>query len=166
MIRQDCDDPGSSDPGNRDAVARLRTEGVVAFGHVLEGSQRLVALVEADLRAAAGMTLSELEVLVRLANDPDDGCRPGDLAEQSVMTTSGATRLLDRLEDQGLVRRCPHPSDRRGLLVVLTDTGTQRLREVLPRHYESLERHLWSALDDVELHQLSALMRKVRDAAR
>ena len=148
-----------------DPLSRLSSERVQAFGLLLEGYQTLVAKIEADLKADTGLVLSELEVLIHLANEPDRQLRPRDLAEKCVMTTSGCTRLLDRLEEQRMIERHPHESDRRGLVVELTTRGRRWLESVLPEHYESLERHFWSVVSDRELSQLATTMRKIRDQA-
>ena len=142
----------------------LSTEGVIAFGHLLEGSQRLLAEVEADLKDSRDITVSEAEVLIRLANSANNQLRPKELAEQCVMSTSGCTRLLDRLEKQNLVQRKPHGTDRRGLVIELTGDGRELLESVLPDHLNSLETRLWSVLTKAELKQLSTIMRKIRDA--
>lgn len=147
-------------------LTSLASERLVAFGHLLEGSQRLLALLETELRAAAAMSMSELEVLIRLANSDDRQTRPSELAEQCVMTSGGTTRLLDRLEAQQLIERLPHPSDRRGCLVRLTDAGADLLASLLPSHFASLERRFWSVLSDDEISALSNTMRKIRDANR
>ena len=146
-------------------IGELGLEGVQAFGLLLEGYQRLVVAVEADLKADAGMTLTELEVLIHLANESDCQLRPRDLAEKCVMSTGGCTRLLDRLEQQQLIARRPHVDDRRGLIVELTSRGRTWLESVLPEHFASLETHLWSALTERELRNLATLMRKIRDAS-
>lgn len=138
--------------------------GTEAFGLLLEGYQRLISSVEADLKADSGMTLSELEVLIHLGNETDYRLRPKDLADRSVMSTSGCTRLLDRLERQELVSRHSHGSDRRGLLVELTPRGRRLLESVLPDHHASLQAHFWSVITGTELQRLGATMRKVRDA--
>ena len=143
---------------------QLSSEGVVAFGHLLEGSQRLLTQVESDLKDTGNITVAEAEVLIRLANSPGNQLRPKELAEQCVMSTSGCTRLLDRLEKQKLVRRKPHESDRRGLVVELTANGRRTLERILPAHLASLENRLWSVLTKAELKQLSSIMRKIRDA--
>lgn len=159
-------DDGDESASTAETFEGLRSPRLVAFGHLLEGSQRLLALLEADLKASAAMSTSELEVLLRLANSPHHRARPSELAHQCVMTSGGTTRLLDRLESQGVIQREPHPTDRRGCVVRLTDVGAERLAAVLPGHFSSLERHFWSVLSDEEIQALSDIMRKVRDANR
>lgn len=82
-----------------------RSQPLVASGHLLEGSQRLLVLLETDLKASAAMSMSELEVLMPLANAPQNESRPSHLADQCVMTSGGTTRRLDRLESTAPNRR-------------------------------------------------------------
>ncbi len=157
---------GAADSTTASTLKRLTSERLIAFGHLLEGSQQLLVLLEADLKASSSMSMSEVEVLMRHANAPQHQARPSDLADQCVMTSGGTTRLLDRLESQGLIQREPHPTDRRGSVVSLTDDGADRLAALLPSHFDSLDRLFWSVLSDEEIRVLGGIMRKVRDANR
>jgi|GEM_PF-4939585 len=142
----------------------LTGDQIRAFGHLLEGYQRLLCCVENDLKTDSGMAIQELEVLIRLTNEPEEKLRPSDLADKCVMSNSGCTRLLDRLEEKKYIKRTQHGIDRRGLVVELTKRGKQKLESVLPNHYLSLEENLWSVLTKTELDSLSKIMQKVRDA--
>jgi DNA-binding MarR family transcriptional regulator len=86
-----------------------------------------------------------------------------ELARQVGLSTSGLTRLIDRIEEAGYVRREACPSDRRGANAVLTDEGAALLQKALPPHLESIETHLAGPLG-AELPVLERLMRTVRDA--
>lgn len=116
--------------------------------------------------SAHGLGPAELEVLLRLSRSPGGELRMNDLAAQTSLTTSGITRLVDRLERSGLLRRKACPSDRRGLLAQVTDEGWAKLAEVLPAHLEVIEQWLVQPLDPAELDALMAALRKVRDAVR
>jgi DNA-binding MarR family transcriptional regulator len=109
---------------------------------------------------------AEFEVLMRLARSPGAALRMSDLAAQTSLTTSGITRLVDRLEKSGLLRRVACPSDRRGLLAELTPAGWDRVAAALPEHVELIDRWLVSLLEPAELDALLAALRKVRDAVR
>ena len=89
-----------------------------------------------------------------------------ELASQVGLTASGLTRLVDRIEAAGLVRREACPSDRRGTFAVLTEPGEAALARAMPAHLDSLERHLRTPLGGEGLAQLEALLRVLRDAAR
>jgi DNA-binding MarR family transcriptional regulator len=89
-----------------------------------------------------------------------------DLAAQTQLTTSGITRVVDRLERDGLVERRACPTDRRGSFAQITSAGVARLDAVLPGHLELIERWLTSRLDQGELDTLLTLLRRVRDEVR
>lgn len=89
-----------------------------------------------------------------------------DLAAQTSMSTSGITRLVDRLERDGLVERRPCPSDRRGFLAVVTAAGRDRLAAVLPGHLELIDKWFTGLLTRSQLEALLAGLRRVRDAVR
>ena len=76
---------------------------------------------------------------MRLARSPGHRLRMTDLAAQTSLSTSGVTRVVDRMERDGLVRREACPSDRRSSYAVITDAGLTRLEEVLPGHLELIE---------------------------
>ncbi len=116
--------------------------------------------------AAHGLATAEFEVLVRLSRSPRDSLRMSDLAAQTSLTTSGITRLVDRLEKSGLLRRTACPSDRRGLFATLTDAGRDRLAAVLPGHLALVDEWLCGLLEPDELDAMLRAMRKIRDAVR
>ena len=82
--------------------------------------------------ADTGVSHSEYDVLVNVANGPKDGLRPTELAERVLITKSGLTRLLDRLVDRGYIERRACASDRRGQLIVLTVDGRRAFRRAAP----------------------------------
>lgn len=112
------------------------------------------------------LATAEFEVLVRLSRSPGVSLRMSDLAAQTSLTTSGITRLVDRLERAGLVRRVACPSDRRGLFAELTEVGQDRLAAVLPGHLELIDEWLVNLLRPAELDAFLAALRKIRDAVR
>src|SRR5687767_2681993 len=112
------------------------------------------------------LAMAEFEVLLRLARSPGGALRMSDLAAQTSLTTSGITRLVDRLERGGLVQRVACPSDRRGLLAEITPAGQHRLTAVLPGHVELIDHWLIGRLPPEGLESLLAALRTVRDAVR
>ena len=93
---------------------------------------RLLAHLEQELAAAGAVPLTWFDVLVALAMTPGRRMRPRDLAEAVLLTRAGLTRVLDRIEADGLVRREACPADGRGSEVVLTDAGLAALRRAQP----------------------------------
>src|SRR4051812_44199863 len=106
----------------------------------------------------------EFEVLMRLARSPGHRLRMTDLAGQTSLSTSGVTRVVDRMDRDGLVRREACPTDRRSSFAVITEAGRARLDEVLPGHIELLQQWFIGQLSPQELDGLMNSLRKIRDA--
>ncbi len=141
-------------------------ERITAFGMLLEAYAAVVGNVSRDLGATSDLPLSSFGILLRLARSPGRRLRMTELASQAALSTSGLTRLVDRLERLGCIRREPCASDRRASLAVLTDRGAQVLAEAVPGHLESLERNMAGPLGPEGLRQLTATLEKLRDDAR
>ncbi len=121
----------------------------------------LVRRLDEDLRTTHGLTLSSYEVLLFLAWSPDRRMRMGDLAGRVLITLSGVTRLIGRLEREGLVRRERSPEDGRGSYAVLTEAGLLRLREAHPTHLAGVRRLFLRHFNDEELETLAGLWDRV-----
>ncbi len=106
----------------------------------------------------------EFEVLMRLARSPGSRLRMTDLAGQTSLSTSGVTRVVDRMDRDGLVRREACPSDRRSSYAVITTPGRQRLDEVLPGHLALLQQWFIGQLTPGQLDNVLESMRAIRDA--
>ncbi|BCJ43659.1 hypothetical protein GCM10010168_40320 [Actinoplanes ianthinogenes] len=106
----------------------------------------------------------EFEVLMRLARSPGHRLRMTDLAGQTTLSTSGVTRVVDRMERDGLVRREACPSDRRSSYAVITEVGQERLAQVLPGHLELVQRWYAGLLPQDRFDQLLDSLRTIRDA--
>jgi DNA-binding MarR family transcriptional regulator len=116
--------------------------------------------------AEAGLAEIDFETLVRLARSPDHSLRMSDLAAQTSLSTSGVTRVVDRLEREGLVRREACATDRRASYAVLTDAGSHRLELLLPRHIDDIENWFTGVLTPEQLNALLDALRIVRDVVR
>jgi len=114
-----------------------------------------------QLTADHGLTISDYEVLLRLARAPDRRLRRVDLAEQVLLTASGITRLLDGLERSGYVERGSCDSDRRVVYAVLTDNGLDKLREASASHVAQIEEYFRSRYEEAELAELNALLGRI-----
>jgi MarR family 2-MHQ and catechol resistance regulon transcriptional repressor len=139
---------------------------IEAYGMLIEAHNELHNALQRTLEAEAGVPIGWLSVLIRLARSPDQRLRMTVLARDMTMSTSGLTRLVDRMEAEGVVQRQACPEDRRGLLAVLTDKGRSVLASTTPCHVADLERLLGGALDQDELARLTDLLRRVRDHVR
>jgi MarR family 2-MHQ and catechol resistance regulon transcriptional repressor len=145
--------------------SRLADPRITAIGLLIETTIGLMARLEKQF-AEHDLSTAEFEVLVRLARTPAQALRMSDLAAQTQLTTSGITRVVDRLERDGLVERRACPTDRRGSLAAITHAGIARLDEVLPGHLDLVEKWFTSRLPQAELDALLASLRTVRDAVR
>ncbi|PRY27155.1 DNA-binding MarR family transcriptional regulator [Pseudosporangium ferrugineum] len=106
----------------------------------------------------------EFEVLMRLARSPNNRLRMTDLAGQTSLSTSGVTRVVDRMDREGLIRREACASDRRSSYAVITPAGIQRLEEILPGHLDLMQRWFIGQLSPQQLDQLMESLRLIRDA--
>ena len=86
--------------------------------------------------------------------------RPSDFTGSLMLTSSGTTKRLDRLERAGLIERAPDPGDRRGVLITLTDAGHELIDRVTEAHMAN-EARLLAGLSPAERDRLAALLRKL-----
>ena len=107
---------------------------------VLFASTRVLRTADLDMLEHDGFPLTWFDVLARLADAAPAGLRMQELEELALFTRGGLTRLVDRIEGRGLVRREPVPGDRRGVRVVLTADGLERYTVALARHRDVVER--------------------------
>lgn len=138
---------------------------ITAYGLFLEAFLAVNNHIERELEEVAGISGHEFGVLLRLARTPGHHLRMTDLADGANLSTSGMTRLVDRLVAAGHVERSACPNDRRGLEAVLTPKGRKLVDRVLPAHLESIEKHVVGPLCG-QLDQLAAPMRLLRDSAK
>jgi MarR family 2-MHQ and catechol resistance regulon transcriptional repressor len=106
----------------------------------------------------------EFEVLMRLARSPGRRLRMTDLAAQTSLSTSGVTRVVDRMDRDGLVCREACPSDRRSSYAVITSTGLARLDAVIPGHLELVQQWFIGQLESAQLDATLESLRTIRDA--
>jgi MarR family 2-MHQ and catechol resistance regulon transcriptional repressor len=138
---------------------------LTTVGLILETAQGLAEAFSQAL-AKEGLSLSEFEVLLRLARSPERRLRMSDLAAQTTLSTSGITRVVDRLEKTRLVERVICPEDRRGYHATLTDAGAAKLAEMLPEHFSQIDEFVIRRLGESDVGMLTDALRKVRDAVR
>jgi DNA-binding MarR family transcriptional regulator len=117
--------------------------------------------VENEGERTSGLRLSEHFVLHVLKIGPAAGIRPAEIAAQTVLTRSGVTRALDRLEARGLVERRRCPEDGRGSLVVISARGRRYLLRAAPEHLRTIVRRFADHLTESEIDVLTRALDRV-----
>ena len=131
MREQVADTTYSPVPREQERGRRASDPELGAWRAFLRAGAAAALALESAL-VTSGVSHSEYDVLVNVANGPREGVRPTELAEQVLITKSGLTRLLDRLVERGYIERRACASDRRGQLVVLTAEGRHAFRRATP----------------------------------
>jgi DNA-binding MarR family transcriptional regulator len=137
-------DDAQNRPGSR-GTSHL-SPGLETWRTFLQAHATVVRRLEADLEADGQISLADLEVLLQLANAQSHKLRMSELAETVLLSRSGMTRRIDRLEAAGLVQRHECAADRRGAYAGITADGLARLRNARPTHLRGIEEHFVSRL--------------------
>ena len=116
----------------------------------------LAKQLDAELTAAHDLPLSSYEVLITLQSAPERRCRMAELADRVLLSRSGTTRLVDRLEREGLLERDNCSDDGRGTFAVLTDAGAELLARARPTHLEDVRERFLRHFDPDELAMLAS----------
>jgi DNA-binding MarR family transcriptional regulator len=135
-----------------------------AFGKLLGAHATLTRELSATLLASHGLTINDYGCLLLLSRADENGMRRIDLANDLQLSPSGITRLLDRLEDQGLVGKGECKSDARVSYAILTEAGRAKLKEAAPGHVEDIDRRLGSVLSEEEIQTLNELLGRLTDS--
>ena len=153
---------GTVSPVAGSEIVRCPTdERVALFGLLLETNARLERQLGAALEDAMGLPLPWFEVLLRVHRAEGGYLSMSALAAQTVYSSGGTTRLVDRIEAQGLVERGTCPSDRRAVHVRLTPSGERTLLEAFEVHARHLDELVTSKLTEEERHDLESALRKL-----
>src|SRR3954453_19320005 len=121
----------------------------------------LVKRLDAQLEAEHGLALTSFEVLVRLGDADGGKLRMHDIATSVMLSRSGLTRLIDRLERDGLVDRCSCENDARGAYAVITDEGRARCAAARVTHRAGVRALFVAHYSEEELALLGPLLERV-----
>ena len=132
-----------------------------AWKGLLFAHARVIQGLEADMHEQHDLTLTWFDVMSRLKQAPDQRLRMHELEEASVFTRSGMTRLVDRIEAAGFVRRERSPRDRRGVYVAITPAGVAKVDAVWLDHVASIRRHFGRFIDPAEATALRHTTQKI-----
>jgi DNA-binding MarR family transcriptional regulator len=130
-----------------------------------ESALALLDVLDSELEHAVGIPMRWYDALVHLEEAPD-GIRMNELAERILYSKSGFTRVIDRMEEAGLVRRVRPANDRRSILVVLTDEGRETLERARRHHRHGIEQHFSRHLAETDIKALARALEKISAHAR
>lgn len=148
-------------PAEDEASPGLCSTELGAWKGLLRVHASLLKALDAELETAHRLPLSSYEVLMQLADAPDRRMRMCDLADSVLLSRSGMSRLVDRLERDGLLERTPCPNDARGSFAVITEDGVALLAAARPTHHEGIRRRFLEHFSDEELELLSQYWARV-----
>jgi DNA-binding MarR family transcriptional regulator len=143
----------------------LEGAALAAWRSYLQSHARILRELDADLLADQGMTTRDYEVLLYLSKEPDRRLAMSALAERTMLTRSGITRLVDGLVAAGLVQRISCPSDARVSYAALTEVGYEKLRQAGCTHIAGIQRLFLEHFNETEIAQLAELLSRLPGAA-
>ena len=140
----------------------LHDDRVTLWGLFLEVREGIKRQLDRELQAEVGIPDAWFEVLLRIGRTPGQAVPMTRLADMVLFSSGGFTKLADRMERAGLIRREPCPGDRRSSLATLTPEGRRVLDRALAVHVPGLQRHLVDHLDAPRRRQLEEILRTLR----
>lgn len=143
-----------------------RSPGVRAWAALLRLHAAVVPEVDRDLRAATGMPLAWYDVLLELNFAPENRLLMSELGIRVVLSRTRVSRVVDELEQAGLVERRAHDSDRRATYAGLTSAGRRRFRSAAPVYLRGIEDHFARYLNATELTTLAKGLERILDRER
>jgi DNA-binding MarR family transcriptional regulator len=125
----------------------------------------MTKMLDAELLREHGLPLSSYEVLLFLADAPDGRLRMSELADGVLLSRSGLTRLVDRMEREGLLRRERCADDARGYNAVITDEGRELFRRARRTHLDGVRERFLGHLSEPDRAALAEIWEKVQPGA-
>jgi DNA-binding MarR family transcriptional regulator len=150
----------------RTVSARLDGAALEAWRSYLQSHASILRELDAELVAEHAMTTRDYEVLLYLAQAPDRKLPMSALAESTMLTRSGITRLVDGLVEDDLIERVSCPNDARVSYAQLTDDGYEKLRRAGSTHVASIHRMFLEHFSRDEIEQLASLLSRLPGANR
>jgi DNA-binding MarR family transcriptional regulator len=144
----------------------LEQSRLVAWRSFLTAHAALINQIERELLEAGVVPLSWYDVLFALYDAPVQRLRMNELASAIVLSRSGLTRLVDRLEAEGLLVRERLASDRRGAFAVLTEKGLEAMRRAWPVYAKGIDEHFARYLSDEEARIITGVFQRILVTAR
>jgi DNA-binding MarR family transcriptional regulator len=146
-------------------TAQLSPVELGAWRGLLRVHTALVKALDAELAEAHDLPLSSYEVLITLESAPNRKRRMAELADSVLLSRSGMTRLVDRLEREGLLVRDTCTDDGRGCYAVLTEKGAELLERARPTHLEGVRERFLTHFSEDELRRFAEAWERVLPGA-
>src|SRR5919112_498871 len=146
-------------------MARLDDDVLDAWRALLNAHAHVTRRANRELADAGLPDLSWYDLLWALYRAPGRRLRVNELAREVVLSPTGMSRFVDRVEAAGYVRREPDPADRRELQVSLTDEGVELLRRMWPVYKQGIERHFTAFLGS-SARRVRLILERMADSAR
>jgi DNA-binding MarR family transcriptional regulator len=157
--------PSTSYLVGEDGVATWSERHADAWIGLLETHKQLTRMLDAELEARYGLTLSSLELLARLAAAPDRCLRLSALASAAGLSLSRVSRIAASLQTRGLIVREPCPEDARAVEAHLTPAGLELMRAAQGTHFDSVQRAFFDRLGTGELEALASVFGRMAPRA-
>jgi DNA-binding MarR family transcriptional regulator len=132
-----------------------------AWQALLHTHEQVTRKLDSELRAEHGLSLSEYDVLLRLARAPERSLRMTELAQRVMFSPSGLTRVVDRLAGEGLVARRRDSTDARVVFAELTGPGRERLRRAAQTHLRGIREHFTGRLSGAQLRNVASALQVI-----
>lgn len=143
------------------AADPLSPIGLSAWMSFLRANSRLLQELDSELRERHGIPLGDFDVLAQIAEGGHDGLPMCELADAIVLSPSGLSRRVDRLESAGLVRRARAERDARNVETRLTPAGRALLRRLLATHRAGVQARFESHFTEQELESLAEMLARL-----
>jgi DNA-binding MarR family transcriptional regulator len=144
---------------------RLSEQQLAVWRAFLKAHAIVVERIDHDLVATERLPLSSYDVLIELYEAPEHRLRMYELAERVVLSRSGLTRLVDRLEAEGFLTRDRCGTDRRGAYAVLTEQGMAALRRAWPVYARGISQYFAQWLTPEEAQVLRLALERIVEAS-
>ncbi|HEY3148225.1 MAG TPA: MarR family transcriptional regulator [Dongiaceae bacterium] len=138
-----------------DAVTR-------AWVGLVRARHAVVSAVESDAKEAGVLPLEWYDVLWDLERH-EEGVRPFELEQRLLFAQYNLSRLIDRMEEAGLVKKLSCPTDKRGHMLFITEAGRKQRKATWPVYARSVNKHLGGKLSDAETEKLAGLLGKLME---
>lgn len=146
-------------------LSRSSPERLRAWRLFFESALTLLDALDEDFERDAGFPVQWYDVLVHLEETPD-GLRMNELAQKILYSKSGLTRVIDRMESAGLIRRHRPDNDRRSIFILSTPEGRAAMERARPLHHDWIEQNFSGLLTDGDIKALTRAFEKTSARAR